>query len=555
MPKANDGQTRGLNDDFGFEFEFDCVVVGSGHAGSCAALAAKDAGCTRVLMIDKCPEAWVGGNGYFTAGAHRTAHSGLADLLPLLTNASPSLQPSAAQLSTIDVEPYTPADFASDIQRLGAGRADPGLVKTVVDDSREAVGWLSEQVRVPFVLSFNRQAYEVGGRMKFWGGMALSVEEGGKGLIGAHRRRLREAGVEVWFEARAVEILMVEQTEEKVVCGVEVKVGGRDVRVRTPSVVLAAGGFEANKEMRAKYLGGEWVHARVRGTPYNTGDGFELARAVGAKMTGDWEGCHSTAWDAHAAFDGGERELTNQYTKSGYPLGIMVNVHGKRFVDEGEDFRNYTYAKFGRAILQQPGGCAFQVWDRKVLDRLRKEEYGDDVVKKAWAQSAEELADVLGMEEWGLEDKKQFVETIREFNDAVRKAASGPDTPEWNPAVKDGRTTESEDATLPVPKTNWALTIEEAPLMAVKVACGVTFTFGGLAIDPDTAGVLSAATENVIPGLFCTGEIVGGLFYGNYPGGSGLTAGAIFGRKAGAGAGKREGSVVHKRPASQPKRL
>ncbi|KAF9483434.1 putative fumarate reductase flavoprotein subunit, partial [Pholiota conissans] len=315
--------------------------------------------------------------------------------------------------------------------------------------------------------------------------------------------------------------------------------GGRDVMIRTRSVVLAAGGFEANKEMRVKYLGEEWANARVRGTPYNTGDGFEMARAVGARMTGDWAGCHSTAWDAHAAFDGGEREFTNQYTKSGYPLGIMVNTQGKRFVDEGEDFRNYTYAKFGRAILEQPGGCAFQIWDAKTTDRLRKEEYGDDVVKKAWAQSVRELADVLSQDDWGLEDKECFIQTVEEFNHAVKEAAKDPRTAEWNPAVKDGRTTESAGIRLEVPKTNWALTIEDAPLMAVKVACGITFTFGGLAIDPEGAGVLSSETGKVIPGLFCTGEMVGGLFYGNYPGGSGLTAGAVFGRKAGEGAGKR----------------
>lgn len=229
--------------------------------------------------------------------------------------------------------------------------------------------------------------------------------------------------------------------------------------------------------------------------------------------------------------------MTNQYTKSGYPLGIMVNARGRRFVDEGEDFRNYTYAKFGRAILQQPEGYAFQIWDAKVLDHLRKEEYGDGVVKKARAQSIEELADKLTDAGWGLQDKRQLVETIHEFNDAVKNSAR----PQWNPAIKDGRSTQSQEAKLAIPKSNWALTIEEAPFMAVKVACGITFTFGGLAVDPQTAGVMSAETGKGIPGLFCTGEMVGGLFYGNYPGGSGLTAGAVFGRKAGKGAGERAG--------------
>lgn len=240
-------------------------------------------------------------------------------------------------------------------------------------------------------------------------------------------------------------------------------------------------------------------------------------------MTGDWEGCHSTAWDANANVDAGEREVTNQHTKSGYPLGIMVNMRGMRFVDEGEDFRNYTYAKFGRAILEQPGGYAFQIFDSKVLDHLRKEEYGKGVVKKAWGQTIEELAEKLSDEEWGLEDKQQFVDTVREFNKAVKENG------QWNPAVKDGLSTEG----LKVNKTNWALPMSDGPLMAVKVGCGITFTFGGVCIDDDTANVISEGTGRGIPGLYCAGEMVGGLFYGNYPGGSGLTAGAVFGRKAG----------------------
>ncbi|MCL0102302.1 FAD-binding protein, partial [Dehalococcoidia bacterium] len=64
-----------------------------------------------------------------------------------------------------------------------------------------------------------------------------------------------------------------------------------------------------------------------------------------------------------------------------------------------------------------------------------------------------------------------------------------------------------------------------------SVTCGITFTFGGLRIDKD-AQVLSTE-ERLIPGLHAAGELVGGLFYHNYPGGSGLMAGAVFGRIAG----------------------
>ena len=165
-------------------YEFDCVVVGSGHAGSCAALAASDAGLRRVLIVDKCPEGWAGGNGYFTAGAHRTVHSGLHDLLPIVQNVKPD---TAAK---IDMGAYTAEQFTSDIMRLGGSRSDPALVKAVVDGSRSAIDWLARRVNMPFTLSFNRQAYLVNGRQKFWGGMVLSTEDGGKGVIRAHQLAL-----------------------------------------------------------------------------------------------------------------------------------------------------------------------------------------------------------------------------------------------------------------------------------------------------------------------------------------------------------------------------
>lgn len=278
---------------------------------------------------------------------------------------------------------------------------------------------------------------------------------------------------------------------------------------------------------------------QVRGTPYNNGDGFNLSRRIGAKFTGDWEGCHSTAWDANAAADTGDRELSNQFTKSGYPLGIMVNSQGNRFVDEGEDFRNYTYAKFGKEILKQPGGFAFQIFDKKVLGWLREEEYDDSIVEKIVAGTVDELAEKLSGK--GLEDTANFLKTMSDFNEAVRRREVDQPEAKWDPAIKDGLSTQK---ILPLAKSNWALTIDEAPFVAVKVCTGITFTFGGLAIDPDTAGVLSEESGERIQGLYCTGEMVGGIFYGNYPGGSGLTAGAVFGRKAGFEAGKQVNNCI-----------
>lgn len=234
---------------------FDCVVVGSGNAGSCAAIAAKDAGCRTVLLIDKCPASWVGGNGYFTAGATRTAHGGLPDLLPLVHNV-----PASSDLaSKIDIDPYSPEDFIDDIMRVGDNKPDAGLVKTLVENSREGVQWLADRIKVPFTFSFNRQAYVVDGRQKFWGGLALSVEQGGKGLVEAHQKALVEAGVEMWFDSCASELIR----EGGRIKGLAIEKKGERLVVETPSVILACGGFEASRDLRAKHLGDHWSHAKV----------------------------------------------------------------------------------------------------------------------------------------------------------------------------------------------------------------------------------------------------------------------------------------------------
>ena len=232
---------------------FDCIVVGGGHAGACAAIAAVEAGCKDVLIVEKAPEEWVGGNGYFTAGAHRTVHGGLADLLPIVTNVT------AEQAEKIDVAPYTTDDFVGDIMRLGENKPNVELVRSMVESSRDAIQWLAETVEVPFVLASHRQAYEVGGRQKFWGGLALSVEDGGKGLIKADLRALQRRGVELWFNTPAVRLV----TEDCAVTGVVVQKNGEEVPLRAPAVILACGGYESSRELRMKYLGPDWKHAQV----------------------------------------------------------------------------------------------------------------------------------------------------------------------------------------------------------------------------------------------------------------------------------------------------
>jgi succinate dehydrogenase/fumarate reductase flavoprotein subunit len=307
---------------------------------------------------------------------------------------------------------------------------------------------------------------------------------------------------------------------------------GKPLVIKAKAVILAAGGFESNPQMRSHYLGPGWELAHVRGTPYNTGECLEMAiRDISAQKAGQWSGCHSVAWDANSPADSGDREISNEFTKSGYPLGITINNQGERFFDEGGDLRNYTYAKFGRAILAQPQSIAFQVWDSKGIPWLRDEEYRDEVVEKIWGSSVEELAKKCAHK--GLMSFKSFIETVKKYNEAVYNHRDENNRQKWDPAIRDGLSTQSSRSSLEVPKSNWALPIDEGPFLAVKVGCGVTFTFGGLAVDPKTSGVISRKTGQVIPGVFCAGEMMGGLFYENYPGGTGLTSGAVFGRKAG----------------------
>ncbi|KAH7081597.1 fumarate reductase flavoprotein subunit precursor [Paraphoma chrysanthemicola] len=505
----------------------DVLVVGSGNAGFSAAIAASEAGASRVVLVEKSPKDWAGGNTYFTAGAFRIVHDGARDLIPLVNNVDAEI----AKL--VDVDPYTAEDFRTDFDRICAGRSDPALSQALIDDSNAAVKWLARN-GIRFQLSFNRQAYKVNGRYKFWGGLHIKTEGLGHGLIADHQAAARRRGIEVYYSTPAKRIMT---SSSGAVTGIVVEHKGQDTVLETKAIILAAGGFEANPRMRAQYLGPTWDLARVRGTPHNTGEVLEMAiRDVNAKQAGNWSGCHSTSWDANAPANSGDREITNEFTKSGYPLGLMLNINGHRFVDEGIDLRNYTYAKFGRAIHEQPDGVAFQAWDQRAIPWLRAEEYRDERVEKIWGDTLEELAHSLA-EKKGLVAPEQFVETIEEYNNAVHAFQIANPDRNWDPAIKDGLSTQSASKKLALAKSNWALPVDKGPFLAVKVCCGVTFTFGGLAVNPETTAVISS-TDREVEGLFCVGEMIGGLFYGNYPGGSGLTSGAVFGRRAGTAAAK-----------------
>ena len=479
----------------------DVLVVGGGNAGHSAALAAAEAGAG-VCLLERADREHAGGNSYYTAGAFRCAFSGLSELTPVI-------EPDP-RIPDTDLDAYTEDDFWGDMRRLTDRRCDEALTRVLIEDSGDAVRWLAGH-GVRWRLMYERQAYRRDGRWRFFGGLVIGTVDGGKGLVAQHTTAADRVGV-VTRHGATVTDLSVDEAGR--VCGVSWHdEHGRRRETSAAAVVLAAGGFEANPAMRRRHLGAEWESAVVRGNPLNTGELLDVAVGKGAARFGDWGSCHSVAWDVVGPAQGGDRTLTNQLTRQSYPLGIVVNREGNRFVDEGADFRNYTYAKFGREILRQPGAVAFQLFDAKTRPLLRPEEYDSEPITAAQGDDLGELAARLGIDADGL------ARTVREFNAAI------VDRP-FDPAVKDGRA-----ARVRPPKSNWAQALDTPPYHGFAVTCGITFTFGGLRVD-ERARVLRAGGEP-IEGLYAAGEMVGGLFSGNYPGGTGLTSGTVFGRRAG----------------------
>ena len=479
----------------------DVVVVGGGNAALVAAIAAREAGAS-VQVLERARFDLRGGNSRFTAGAMRTVYQGVEDLRVLMPDLTED------EIARTDFGSYSKEQFYDDLGRLTQYRTDPDLAERLIESSFDTLRWLRGK-GVRFLPLYGRQSFTVDGRTRFWGGLTVEAWGGGPGLVDSLTEIACKAGVHIRYGTRALGL------RRRAAGGFDVQLA--DETLAADAVVLACGGFEANPAWRARYLGPGWDLAKVRGTRFNTGDGIGMAIDVGAASRGNWSGCHAVAWDLNAP-EFGDLDVGDGFQKHSYPFGIMVNRAGRRFVDEGADFRNYTYARYGRAVLDQPGQAAWQIFDAQVAHLLR-DEYHIRQATKVQADSIEALAAKLAKED-GV-DAAALVAEIGRYNAAVDTA-----TP-FDPTVKDGRGTSGLD----VPKSNWANRLEAPPFAAYGVTCGITFTFGGLAVDAE-ARVLGE-DGGPLPGLFAAGELLGGLFYFNYPGGSGLTAGAVFGRIAG----------------------
>lgn len=482
------------------------IIVGNGNAALCAGIAALEKGA-EVLMVEKANEAEAGGNSRYTAGAMRFVYTSNEDLLPLLMN------PEGERIPDTDFGSYSKEKFQQDLLGFNGGRPLSLHQKILIDNSYDTLQWMGKH-NIKFEPIYSRQTFKKDGKYIFWGGLTLEAKGEGEGLVEAEMQEFLRLGGKIQYETEGEKLIV----ENGKVIGLQCKIFNGTIDFQADAVVLGCGGFEANPEMRRKYMGEKWVQSKVRGTRHNMGKGIEMALEIGASFNGIPDGCHATPMDLNMPNYGNldipyiERK---HYRKICYFLGVMLNANGERFVDEGKNFRNYTYAQFGRAILNQPDNFAWQIFDQKV-EHLLYSEYRFWDASFVEADTLEELVEKL--EEV---DKEQALKTLQEYNDAVDK-----NTP-FDPTILDGKSTKG----LTLNKTNWANTLDTPPFKAYPVTCGITFTYGGLKVD-ENAAVLNEKDEP-IEGLFACGELVGGVFYYGYPGGSGLTSGAVFGRLAG----------------------
>ena len=483
------------------------IIVGSGNAALTAGIAALEKGAG-VLILEKGDKELAGGNTKYTAGAMRFVYESGKQLLPLIKDLKDS------RLKTTEFGSYTSEQFKKDLLNFNDGNPLTKEQKILINNSYETLCWLASH-KIKFEPIYNRQSFKKDDKYIFWGGLTLASENEGVGLFEQELNSYLSLGGEIEYETPVISLI----TEGEKVIGVKTEKN----EYFSDSVILATGGFEANKKMRVKYLGENWEFAKVRGTPNNTGDGLKMALDIGAQEYGHYQSCHATPMDLHMK-DFGNLDLEpserKRYRKICYFLGIMINADGKRFLDEGKNFRNYTYAQYGARVLEQPGHFAWQVFDNKVKNLLYDEYFFED----AHFVEANSLKELISKME-GVDIQTTF-KTINNFNKSCKS------NNQFDPTILDNKSTIG----LEIPKSNWAQSLDEPPFRAYPVTGGITFTYGGLKVS-ENCNVLKS-NGKIIEGLFACGEIVGGVFLNGYPGGSGLTSGAVFGRIAGYGSVK-----------------
>lgn len=512
--------------------DYDVIVVGAGNAALAAAVSAREHGA-QVLVLEKAPKNMRGGNTHWSGGLFRFAYGDPQDVKPLIPDAE-----SHHENFYEGIKPYSVEDFHEDLMRVTNGRSDPVLSRVIVENSKDTVFWMKNTGHVEMEPAISVAAVRKGNRLVWLRGLVVRAVHEGVGLSGSWFKTCQTMGVEVRYDSAALSLVVDDKGR---VSGVKVRDANGIQTISADAVVLGCGGFEANSQMRTQHIGPLLGEAKVRGTPHNQGDGLRMALDIGAMPWGQWSGCHATPISADWG-DFAPRKMTDRSNRLSYPYAVMINRAGRRFVDEGENTQLMTYAKFGRAILAQPGGKVYQIFDSNAA-HLLEPRYSTS--KPIVADTLEGLVDQLD-----IEDKARAVATLEQYNAATRvspgQAGSTVEVDEplghFDPTRLDGLATRGLD----IDKTNWAMPLTKPPYMAYSATGGITFTFGGLRVTEQAEVV--GTDWRPIPGLYACGEMVGGLYYDNYPAGTGLVSGATFGRIAGRNAALKQPVVDRPSP-------
>ena len=482
----------------------DIIVIGGGSAAFDAAVSAKKAGAERIVMLEKAPEAEYGGNARFSGTGFRFVHGGAKEIREFIPDVDEKT------FATMHIPAYSAADFSADLERMTEGRMNRELATTLIEESNSAVHWMRD---VGIKWEPLKEHAKVDGKLYFERGIAIHVAGGGPGQLSQWRAIAEKLGIAIRFDSPVIGML----GDMRRVEGVRVLGPNGAYELKAKSVIACAGGFQASPEMRARYLNGNTDMMKVRGSKHDTGEVLRYLLDLGAKTSGHWQTGHMSPIDANAPdveapqHEDGQGNTQSRYD---YPYGISVNGLGVRFFDEGEAQHSYTYAKTGRAVLAQPGGRAFQIYDQTGIKCFRYPHHKATFVEAA---TIAELAEKIGLE------PKVLTHTVEEFNKAC------DDSVTFDHTKPDGKKARG----LAVPKSNWAWRIDQGPFRAYPVVGGITFTFGGVQVNRNAQVINNA--DQPIKGLFASGDILG-LFYHNYPSFTGQTRNAVFGRLAGSSA-------------------
>ena len=477
--------------------KFDIIVVGGGSAALETAVAACQHGAKRVLMIEKAPKMESGGNARYSSTGFRFVYSGKEEIKQLVPDMD------AVTYERISVPPYSVQDFVDDMNRVTENLIDQDMARVIAEDSNEAIHW-TKKMGIPWKLHMH---VVVDNKMHFEPGVIIHPVGGGLGQLKIWRELATNLGVEIRYDSAVIGIIGNASRVE----GVKVATSDESYDVFADAVILCAGGFQANQEMRARYLDGNTDIMKVRGTRHDTGEVLRAALDLGARSSGHWRGAHQAPLDAGSprfevpVGNDGMGSWTKRYS---YPLGITINKFGLRFFDEGEAQFSYTYAKTGAKILEQANGLAYQIFDKTTSALIHKHD-SHHLETMFEADTLRELGKMIGV------NADVFLRTVEEFNAAVS------DQRPFDPTTSDGRHTVGIEPQ----KTNWANRIETPPYRAYPVTGGIAFTFGG--VEVTTEGQVVNISGNPIQGLYAVGDIAG-IFYHNYPSCSGQTRNAVF---------------------------